>query len=424
MEAIVTSGYINGRIKLPPSKSITQRVLAAALLHTGKTIVHNAGGSADETSVLNIIKLLGATVSEANNEITIESSGLNISTATEINCGESGLAARLFIPIVTMSNQPITITGHGSLLSRPMNGIIDVLSKLGVQVTSNNGCLPITVQGPLKPTDIEIDGSLSSQFLSGLLFAYTFSSTQAANTIRVKDLKSKPYIDLTIETLKKFGCVVTNDAYETFKTESKQAEKQTIETTIESDWSSATFLLVAGAIGGNVTLEHLDVNSKQADVAILKVLESAGANIFIDGTTITTTKSRLNGFDFDATNCPDLFPALAILAACCDGESYIRGVHRLYHKESNRAESISEMLQQFDIFFSIEDDALYIEGARYLDSATIESYNDHRIAMAAAIGALRTKGTVIIENAGAVNKSYPAFFNDLISLGIKCTIND
>ncbi len=423
MEVRIEPGNVDGVVSAPPSKSATQRVLAAALLHKGRTIIHNAGHSEDEAAALRIIEQLGANVSvQDDGSIEVVSVGVSPKVG-KINCGQSGLAARLFTPIAALSDQEIIIEGTGSLMKRPMSGVGQVLQLLHTSLHDFNGFLPITVKGPLQPESIKVDGRDGSQLVSGLLFAMSAAADKPI-TIEVDGLKSKPYADLSLEILATFGKPVTHDDHSVFYIDpSFFVRRETIEIDIEPDWSSAAYLLVAGALAGSVCVKNLRHGSTQADRAILDVLRNTGAGITIDEDSICVKKAPLQCFEFDATHCPDLFPILAILAACCKGESYIRGVHRLFHKESNRAESISEMLQDFDVPYSIEDDTLCITGVRKLQGTVINAYNDHRIVMAAAVGALRANGPVDIPGADAADKSYPGFFADLILCGGKCTFN-
>ena len=422
MQVTIDPGSISGTVKAPPSKSMTQRAYAAALLHNGRTSIHNAGHSDDEQAAFGIIQQLGAKISnKADDNIDIESGGV-MPVSSEINCTESGLCARLFTPIAALSGHVITIAGRRSLLHRPMHGFGEVLPLLGVSLNDFNSHLPFELQGPLQARSIKMNAESGSQFLSGLLFAYSSCAKEPVE-IEVSGLKSKPYIDLTLDVLRHFGKPISHNDHGTFYiAPSLFTYPDTVSINIEADWSSAAFLLVAGAIAGGVTVKNLNTLSRQADRAMLDVLNSAGADVTVDNDTITVKKSRLQAFEFDATHCPDLFPVLAVLAACCDGESEVKGVHRLFHKESNRAESISEMLENFAVPYSLEDDALCITGIRKLQGTVIDSYHDHRIAMAAAVGALRANGPVDITHAGAINKSYPRFFEDLISCGVKCNL--
>ncbi len=420
MRATIEPGSMNGVITAPPSKSITQRAFAAALLHKGTTIITNAGTSDDEHAALDVIQQLGAKIiAQTADIIEISSNGIAPVTDT-INCGESGLSARLFTPIVALSDKQVTIAGRGTLLSRPMYTFREILPALNVAFSGFNGYLPITVKGPLQPLPVKINAEDSSQFLSGLLLAYG-SIAKAPVVIEAEGLKSKPYIDLTLEVMRHFGRPIPYHNYKKFDIDpSFFSCPERVEVNVEGDWSSAAYALVAGAIAGEVTVKNVNTDSLQADVAIIKVLGSAGVELVHSNDSVSVRKARLRAFEFDATDSPDLFPVLAILAACCDGESCINGVHRLFNKESNRAESISEMLENFGVPYSIEDDGLIITGVRKLQGTVIDSYHDHRIVMAAAIGALRASGPVDILHAEAVNKSYPGFFKDLISCGGRC----
>ncbi len=420
MKATIEPSAVSGSVTAPPSKSMTQRAYAAALLHKGRTVIHGAGTSDDERAAYEVIQQLGARTTARTAEQTDMISEGVLPESQVINCGESGLAARLFTPIAAISGDKITIEGTGSLLSRPMQGFDEVLSGLGVTINGFNGYLPLTIQGPLQARSVHVDASSGSQFLSGILFALSGAIREPV-TITVTDLKSKPYIDMTLDVLRHFGKPIKHDNYCRFDIDPALfTQKGDVEITVEADWSSAAGLLVAGAIAGNVTVRGLNSMSAQADRAILDVLKMAGAAVTIKGDEVSVQKSELQAFEFDATDCPDLFPILAIFAACCEGESYIKGVHRLYHKESNRAESITEMLMNFDVPFSVEDDSLCINGVDELQGTVIESFNDHRIVMAAAVGALRAGSRVDIMDADAVSKSYPDFFKDLVLCGGKC----
>ncbi len=421
MIAVIEPGNFSGSVTPPSSKSITQRAYAAALLHTGRSIIHYAGVSDDEAIALQIIQQLGAKIiSQTEHTIEIESNGVHCAS-DHIHCGESGLSARLFTPIAALSGEKISISGGGSLLNRPMHGFDEVFPQLDVVLHDFKGHLPFGIQGPIQPRSVKIDAAEGSQFLSGLLFSLSACVTEPI-TIDVAGLKSKPYIDLTLDILKHTGKLIAHDRYKKFFIDpAKFEQKETIKISVAADWSSAVYFLVAGAIAGDVTVHNLPANSMQADEAILDVLRMAGALVCIDGDTVSVKMSNLQAFEFDATHCPDLFPALAVLGACCEGESHIKGVHRLFHKESNRVESITEMLQSFAVPWGVEEDTLIVTGVQRLQGAVIDAYNDHRIVMAAAVAALRANGPVEIAHAGVVSKSYPAFFKDFILCGARCT---
>ncbi|MFN0083697.1 MAG: 3-phosphoshikimate 1-carboxyvinyltransferase [Ferruginibacter sp.] len=418
MKVSVSPSPIAGILPAPSSKSSMQRACAAALLHGGTTYIYNAGISNDDKAALSIIKCLGALVKIEESKITITSDGFSANSKPkedELSCGESGLSFRMFAPIAALSGQPISLTGTGSLLKRPMNFFDEVFPQLHVQIESKNGYLPLLIKGPLRPASIHIDGSLSSQFLTGLLFAFAAAATKT-ETILVNELKSKPYIDLTLDVMRKFGYNITHQNYECFTICPPSLQTATIEYTVEGDWSSASFLLVAGAIAGSVTVSGLDEESAQADRAIMIALESCGANINKSEDSIEIRKSILSAFTFDATDCPDLFPPLAALASYCEGISIITGTHRLAAKESNRAETLQQIFGTMGIDILLVNDEMHITGGK-VNAASVSSHHDHRIAMTAAIAALGASGPMEISNADAINKSYPQFYSDMKKLG-------
>ncbi|HET7116765.1 MAG TPA: 3-phosphoshikimate 1-carboxyvinyltransferase, partial [Hanamia sp.] len=299
---------------------------------------------------------------------------------------------------------------------RPMNFFDEILPLLDVEVNSNDGKLPVTLRGPLHPKNITVDGSLSSQFLTGLLFAFAKSCTVPVS-ITVRDLSSRPYIDLTISVLKDFGVRIDNRNYEVFTIHPrKPLPAHSIKYTVEGDWSSASFLLVAGAIAGEVTLKGADLNSAQGDKNIMEALYDCGAEVNIHQNDITIKKNNLKAFEFDATHCPDLFPPLVALAGYCEGSTTIKGVNRLLHKESNRAIALRDEFRKMNVEVELNGDFMTIYGGKELKGAKVSSHNDHRIAMATAVAALSAKGNTIIHDAEAVNKSYPGFYKDLKSL--------
>ena len=423
MIVTINPSFISGNIVAPASKSCMQRACALALLADGETTLLNPGKSNDDLAALDIIQKLGAEILQREDgSLLIKSSKVSPSGRQgAINCGESGLGIRMFTPIAALSSAEITITGTGSLLKRPMHFFDEIFPQLGISIESNNGYLPIKIKGPLQPADITIDGSLSSQFLTGLLIAFAKAATKPV-TISVNDLKSKPYIDLTLQMMKQFGYEVENDNYERFLINpSTGPGGQTINHqpqtyTVEGDWSGAAFLLVAGAVAGGITVTGLDVFSTQADKAILQALINCGTNISIEENKIIINSSPGEGgkpFHFNATDCPDLFPPLVALAAYCKGTTVIEGVSRLQHKESNRAITLQEEFAKMGVEIILQDDLMMIKGGKRVKGAKVFSHHDHRIAMACAVAALQADGETVIEDAQATDKSYPQFYEDL-----------
>ena len=437
MVAIVHPSKLSGSQIAPASKSSMQRACAAALIHIGKTIIHNPGHSNDDLAALDVIQKLGATVVIGKtasgkihtSPIEVNSNGVK-PIGPSMNCGESGLGIRMFTPIAALSNELIGIEGKGSLVKRPMHFFDEILPLVGVKVQSQKGFLPIQIQGPLVPATITIDGSLSSQFLTGMLMAYAATEKQDIE-IKVVDLKSKPYIDLTLAVLNAFGWKVEHTNYESFRFLAHAPLQPIIEYTVEGDWSGAAFLLVAGAIAGPIKVKGLQLNSTQADKKIMEALHSAKANIkqeeegILIGPASFNEQTNSNGliaFEFDATDCPDLFPPLVALASVCNGVTKIKGVSRLAHKESDRGLTLQTEFAKMGVQIELVGDEMLIHGGSLIQSATVFSQHDHRIAMACGVAALVANGPIEITAAEAINKSYTDFFTHLQELGAKVDI--
>jgi 3-phosphoshikimate 1-carboxyvinyltransferase len=407
MERQVEPSFVKGEIKAPSSKSMTQRAIAAALLARGESIIMNPSFCDDSLAAMSIATALGAEIIIEVNELKITgSAGLR---DTKLNCGESGLSCRMFSPIAALFDKEITMSGKGSIIKRPMSMIVDALHQLGVKCNSSGGLLPLTIRGPLKGGNLEIDGSVSSQLLTGLLMALPL--TENDSVIKVNNLKSKPYIDLTIEVLNDFGVFVQNNNYDLFQIPGNQKyQAQSYE--VEGDWSGGAFLLVAGAINGNVSIQGLRNRSSQSDKAVISVLELAGTNMTVTSDRIDISKSSLKAFEFDATESPDLFPPLVALASYCNGRSVIKGVSRLSYKESDRSVALKEEFGKMNISIETKDDLMFVNGGT-VTGARVHSHDDHRIAMALAVAALRASDKVIIQRSDCIAKSYPGFFDDL-----------
>lgn len=411
MERSVEPSFVTGEIKAPPSKSMTQRAIAAALLAEGESLIVNPSYCDDALAAMSIAVSLGSRVEPGPGSMKI--TGSRELKETKLNCGESGLAIRLFSPIASLFDAEITVTGAGSLKRRPMHMIEEALRQFGVECTTTGGMLPLTIKGPLRGGECEIDGSISSQLLTGLLMSLPVAGHDSV--VRVRNLKSKPYIDMTLEVLRDFGIEVTNENYELFRIPGRQKYiPRTCE--VESDWSGGAFLLVAGAVNGNLKVTGLRTGSRQSDAAIMQVLRDAGADMKVTGNTVEISKSGLRAFEFDATEAPDLFPPLVVLAAYCEGTSIIRGASRLIHKESDRSSALTEEFGKMGISVAAEYDSLIVTGGK-VRGARVNSHEDHRIAMAAAVAALGAEGTVYIKDSHCVGKSYPLFFDDLRKIG-------
>jgi 3-phosphoshikimate 1-carboxyvinyltransferase len=411
MERSVGPSEVKGKVKAPSSKSVTQRLIAAALLADGQSIIGNPSYCDDSLAAMSIAVGLGAKVEPHPDELRI--TGSAILKEPKLNCGESGLAIRMFSPIAALYSAEITMIGANSLKKRPMHMIEEALSQLGVKCNTSGGFLPLTIEGPIKGGKCTIDGSVSSQLLTGLLMALPLAENDSE--ITVSNLKSKPYIDLTIGILNSYGIIIHNDDYKVFRIPGHQKfVPQTYKA--EGDWSGAAFLLVAGAINGNLTVTGLNTLSHQSDMGILEALRNAGAQMTVGDDRVDISRSDLKAFEFDATESPDLFPPLVALASYCNGTSVIKGVSRLKFKESNRAETLKNEFGKMGVAIELKDDQMLVTGSQP-HGAHVESHDDHRITMATAVAALGASGSIFIRDSHCVTKSYPGFFDDLRMLG-------
>ncbi len=405
--------FLKGAIVVPPSKSDSQRALLASALDKGETQLIGVGSSADEQSMLKNIEALGAVINRVGQNELIIHGIQEFPDYAELNAGESGLGVRLITAVCAANLGHFLINGEGSLLSRPQGFFEDHLSQLGVKVKTSNGKLPIEVSGGMKGGHIEIDGSLSSQFLSGLLMGLPLISEDSELVVR--NLKSIPYVRMTMDTLSRFGIACSTSDFEHFSVKGNQVYSCS-KYTVESDWSSASYWLVAAALGHEIQIQGLSLESYQADIKMLDALVNANCSITADENGIVVDGSYRKAFSFDATHSPDLFPALVTLAAFCDGDSYIFGVHRLKNKESDRGLALQTEFEKLGLAISIDEDVMIVHGGVKLQSAKVDAHNDHRIAMCLAIAGLQIEDGIEISGAESVSKSYPEFWEHLEGL--------
>ena len=403
---------VQGSIVANPSKSYLQRAIVCAALAKEKTHFSIDNPSDDVSAALCLLPALGASY---QNGIIHPSSSTNRLDELELSCGESGLLLRLMSTIGLGFAKRLILQGEGTLLQRSIVSLVDQLRAIGLQVESNNGFLPVLIEGEITNTSLSVNASDSSQFLSGLLIA--LSQTPFDCVVNVTALSSKPYIDLTLDVLKDFGISIRQEDYNTFYINGNQmmSPKKMI---IEGDWSGASNHLVGAAISGEITVKGLSIISTQADKSILDALSDFGAMVEVHEDKIKVEQNEKRPFVFDATHCPDLFPPLAILACAAVGASEIIGLHRLENKESNRELSIVKMLNVLGVNYRIVADSIFIEGKGKVNGGTIATYNDHRISMAGAMAACIASSDIIIDNVACVSKSYPNFFNDLKELSV------
>lgn len=436
-------------VPVPSSKSFAQRAVIAAALADGTSRLSGYTPCGDNESALRVAESLGARISRQGDVIVIEGTGAGPQSSAQdsFNVGESGLLARLMIPLAAMAARgDVSISGEKTLLTRPMQGVREIMRRFSVQTESLSGgnvdgmsddtvCVPLKVSGPLETSFTEVSGLHGSQIISGLLMALPLAGKPSK--ISVHSPKSIPYMYMTLDVMKKFGVAVSNEMFGDrdflesdgdwsyctdidFKIRGGQ-RYHAADLRIEGDWSSAANFLVAGAVFGKVVLSGLDTTSLQADLSIMDILMDAGASLSqLDGCTgdIIVQRAPLNAFETDASNCPDLFPIVAVLAAFCQGRSRIAGTDRLSHKECDRGAAIMEMLEKMGVEAEIQDNALLVTGqslAQRLLSGTLlkggeySSHHDHRMAMALKVAELGADGPFVLDDTDCIAKSFPSF---------------
>ena len=416
MKAVISPASLCGTVSAPPSKSAGHRSLICAALSDGEVKIENLGESNDMTATINALTALGATVKRDGLTATLTPVKHNNKNLT-IDFLESGSTARFLIPVAAaLGCENITFCGQGRLPERPFGTIAEVLRKNGVTCSSDT--LPMTVSGQLKPGKFTLPGDISSQYISGLLLALSIIEGESEIHLTTP-LQSKDYVLMTINELRAFGAEI--EVFEDKFTIKGKTSLTAIYRTVEGDWSQAAFHLVAGAVGGEVTVTGVDLNSLQGDKEIVELLRRFGAEITVDGNSVTAKKSSLKGIKIDASQIPDLVPILAVASSFAEGETVIYNAERLRIKESDRLLETALRLKAFGIDVTETDDGLKIVGGKPI-GANINSANDHRIVMAFSVMAAYSKGVSTIENAEAINKSYPLFFKDFSSLGGECNV--
>ncbi len=387
----VGNSFLSGRVNAITSKSYAHRVMICDFI----------SGISTDISSFNISNDILATKSC----LDALRNGQNL-----LDAGESGSTLRFIIPLVSALGGDYVIKTHGKLAKRPNDDLFSTLSEGGVTAYVKDDC--ICVSGKLKPDTYSIKAEVSSQFVSGLLMALS-SLKEKSTLILSGKVTSRPYIDITVQILRKYGVSITElDGVFTID----GANIKPVLNAVEGDWSNSAFFLVAGAINGEITVNNLNLNSIQGDRKILDVIKLAGGTLVLGENSVTVKKSKLNSFSFDAENVPDLVPICAVLASYCDGVSEIKNVSRLKFKESDRIVSTCSMLSNCGIKCEYVDGTLKVYGGTVV-GGKVDSFNDHRIVMSASILALGAKDKIIIDGAQAVEKSYPLFFNDFKSIG-------
>lgn len=403
-----------GEVTAISSKSDAHRLLIASALSDRSTFIRCNARSADITATVNCLNSLGADIKFVDGGISVKPIKEKRKSAV-LDCNESGSTIRFLLPVAASLGTNTEFTGGGRLPERPLSPLREQMEAHGV-VFSPINVFPVKINGEMISGEFTIKGNISSQFITGLLFALPLLNGNSIINV-IPPVESRPYIDMTLNTLKKFGITVTEKSNSFFiPGGQKYASPGTVES--EGDWSNSAFFLTAGAVSGKVTVTGLDVSSVQGDKQILTILKEMGAEITVEQGSITVKKGDLHGINIDARNIPDLVPIISVAAAAAnDGETVITGAERLKIKESDRLTAVYESFKALGVDISKTDDGLVINKTGIVGGGAVSGYNDHRMVMALSVLSAVSSGDIILRGAEAVNKSYPNFFEDFSSLG-------
>ncbi len=398
MDIKITPAYLNGKILVPPSKSISHRALIAASLADGESRIYNLLDCVDTTATIGALRALGAEITQDGSCTIVKGIGTPSADA-DINCHESGSTLRFIMPIAAALGCRASFDGRANLPNRPITPYFDQFEKHGVKFLTTK--MPYITEGKLTGGVYEIAGNISSQFITGFLFALSLLSEDSVIKI-TSPLESKPYVDLTIDAMKSFGIEVTEGENE-YHIKGGQKYRP-CNYTVEADMSQAAFFLVANAVGGNTIPQNLRYDSVQGDRAIIDITKAF-------------MQSGGKAFEVSAGDIPDLVPIMTVLACFADGTSRITDCGRLRIKECDRLAAITDELNRLGAKVIADTDSLTIEGVKELHGGDCVTYSDHRIAMSLAIASQRCTEPLIIRGADCVTKSYPNFFEDFRTLG-------
>ena len=423
MKIKIRPGKLNGTIEIPPSKSYSHRaVIAAALAENGKkSKIDNLKFSVDITTTTDIMENWGAEIERFESALEIIGNGGKVAPRDKyVQCNESGSTIRFLIPVGITSENELVFDGKGKLVDRPLDSYYKIFKEQGLKYETIGGKLPLTVNGKLKSGNYEIDGNISSQFITGLLYALPLLEGDSKLIIN-KNLESKGYVDLTLEILKLAGIEIVNNDYKSFDIRGNQTYKP-FDYTVEGDYSQVAFWIVAGIISANrdneVKCLHVNKNSLQGDREIIEIVTRMGAKLEIFDDYVIVKPSKTKGTVIDISQCPDIGPVLTVLAALSEGETRIINGERLRIKESDRITSIKTELNKLGGNVSEEGDSLIIQGVEgFRGGVTVNAWNDHRIAMSLAVASTRCEEEIILEEAESVRKSYPHFWDDFVKMG-------
>ena len=411
---------LKGSVKIPPSKSMAHRAIICAALSDGICRIDNIDYSDDIIATINAMNSLGATIEKYDDYIEVVGIYKNINKIKRnriIDCNESGSTLRFLVPISLLFKGSNKFIGKGNLGKRPLTTYYNIFNNQGIKYSYEENNLNLVVDGELKPGVFEVEGNISSQFITGLLFALPLLNGDSKITI-TKEMESKGYIDLTLKAISDFGIEIINNNYSEFIIKGNQ-KYNARNYRVEGDYSQAAFFLCADGLGNNVVCRDLDLNSLQGDKEIIDILErmnvvfntnEIGLSGEVNGELISTV--------IDGSQCPDIIPVLSAVSALSKGTTEIINAGRLRIKECDRLSAVTSELKKLGAQIIEKEDGLVITGVEKLQGGVeVWSHKDHRIAMTLAIASTMCKKPIIIKDYECVAKSYPSFFEDFKALG-------
>jgi len=411
MRVTIRKSEIGGKIFAPSSKSYTHRILVCSALANGKSNIISPLICDDTERTAKVLEELGVKINKGSNFWKVYGGSLK-TPKSKLFCGESGTTMRFMIAICSLVDGKCELTGGPLLSRRPIEPLLDGLKQLGVDCFCKRDS--VIVKGRLKGGLVRIPGNISSQFISALLLIAPLAEKDVTIELTT-ELESKPYVLMTTDTQRKFGVrIKASQDLKNFQIKKQRYKPANVN--VEGDWSSAAFLLAAGAVAGNVEVKNLNPRSLQADKEILNVLKKMGTSIIERNDSVIVEKSKLNAIEIDVSNCPDLFPVICVLCSLAKGKSVITGTQRLSMKESDRVVAMKEGLKKMGIKVRKVGDRIMIKGS-IPNETVVNPKNDHRIAMAFAILGLVVDGKTTIQNAECVSKSFPGFWDAIRHLG-------
>ena len=416
----ITPSKLSGSIRPPSYKSLAHRAIIGALLARDRMNINNIYYSDDIYATINAAKAFGASIYQRNSSILLTSTSAFLDKNIEINANESASTLRFLIPIVAALGINCRFVGRESLSRRPIAPILHCMEGKGVTFSDYQG-LPLSIRGKLLPGRFSIEGNISSQFISGLLFALPLLDGDS-DIVITSHIESYQYIQMTLDVLKQFQISIQKKPYG-FSIKGNQQYKA-CSFLVEPDWSQAANFIVAAALGSKIRVRGLNLGSVQGDQAILNILDSFGYSIKLSNGTVQVLPGKIKAVDVDVSQCPDLLPILAVIASFANGNVFLYGANRLRFKESDRLKATANALNSIGADITELNDALLVRPVPFFKGGVAESYGDHRIVMALTMCAARSKEPIFISNYLGVNKSYPTFFDDFRRIGGKADVVD